>query len=480
MSSKGKDIAGKYIRGAVSRREFLRTTAALGLGAVATQKLLSQAVTSAMAETAFDWKKHAGTKIRVLLDKHPYVDALIANLDSFKELTGIDIAYDVFPEDVYFDKVTAVLSSRSSEYDVFQTGAYMNWTYGPAGWIVDLNEYLQDADKTSPTYNWEDILQSLRESCAWDGVPGSALGGEGSMQWCLPWGHEINSISYNKRYFDQVGVDLPNSMGELIEVSAKLKTDLGGQAYGFGARGSRSWATIHPGFLSGYANFGQKDFVMEDGRIAAGMATDGSKDYHRQFVQLIQESGPANWSSYTWYQVGADLGSGASAMFYDADIVGYFMNGEGNKEAGNIGFHAFAPNPETEQPTPNVWIFGLSMSNFSNNKDAAWYFMQWATSYEHCLFGAVKMDFVDPIRASVWANDEFRGRMGSYEGYIEQYEKSAAGAKIQFTPQPLFFDLATDWAATLQRMVLKEVPVDEGLEQFANEVNRQLADAGLR
>ena len=39
--------------------------------------------------------------------------------------------------------------------------------------------------------------------------------------------------------------------------------------YGIGVRGSRSWATIHPGFLSAYSNFGQQDFV-DGGRQADG------------------------------------------------------------------------------------------------------------------------------------------------------------------------------------------------------------------
>ena len=46
-------------------------------------------------------------------------------------------------------------------------------------------------------------------------------------------------------------------------------------------------------------------------------------------------------------------------------------------------------------------------------------------------------------------------------------------------PQPLFFDLTTEWAATLQKMVAKEVPVDEGLDQLAASVNKQLVEAGL-
>ena len=97
---------------------------------------------------------------------------------------------------------------------------------------------------------------------------------------------------------------------------------------------------------------------------------------------------------------------------------------------------------------------------------------------EHDLFGARKMDFVNPVRASVWKDEEFRDRIAkSYPGYLEQFDASAPGAKIYFTPQPLFFDLTTEWAATLQKMVAKEVPVDEGLDQLADSINRA-AEAG--
>ena len=68
--------------------------------------------------------KFKGSKLKLLLNKHPYADAMIADLDNFKKMTGMDVSYDVFPEDVYFDKVTAALSSSSSEYDAFMTGAF--------------------------------------------------------------------------------------------------------------------------------------------------------------------------------------------------------------------------------------------------------------------------------------------------------------------------------------------------------------------
>ncbi|HET6157951.1 MAG TPA: extracellular solute-binding protein [Dongiaceae bacterium] len=478
MFEKGRDLAAAFVRKQVSRRELIQRASQLGLGVAATSFFVNQAMTQALAAD-FDWQKFKGTKLKLLLNKHPYADAMIADLDNFKSLTGMDVTYDIFPEDVYFDKVTAALSSGSSEYDAFMTGAYMTWTYGPAGWIEDLNEYIKDADKTNPKYDWEDVLPGLRASTAWNGVPGSELGSSDAKQWCIPWGYELNNVSYNQKMFDKVGVKPPKNLEDMVDVAAKLTKDLGGP-YGVGVRGSRSWATIHPGFLSGYSNYGQRDFTVTDGKLKAAMNTKESKAYHELWVKMIQDSGPKNWSTYTWYQVGTDLGAGASAMIFDADILGYFMNGGDNKEKGNIGYAPFAANPAAKAPTPNVWIWSLALSSYSNQKDAAWYFMQWASSVEHDLFGARKMDFVNPVRASVWKDEEFRGRIDkSYPGYLNQHDTSAPGAKIYFTAQPLFFDLTTQWAETLQKMVAKQVAVSEGLDQLAASVDKQLKDAGL-
>ena len=206
-----------------------------------------------------------------------------------------------------------------------------------------------------------------------------------------------------------------------------------------------------------------------------------SKDYHKLFVKMVQDSGPKNWSTYTWYQVGTDLGAGASATIFDADILGYFMNGGDNKEKGNLGFHAFARQPGGQGPDAERLDL-VARDEASRQAEGC-----------RLVFHAMGvLDRARPVRraqdglrqsgprSSVWKDDEFRDRINkSYPGYVDQYEASAPGAKIYFTPQPLFFDVTTQWAETLQKMVAKEVPVDEGLDQLAASIDKQLKDAGL-
>ena len=479
MHEKARELCETFVKGGIGRRELMRRLGALGVAVAGADMLVNAAATRALAAD-FDWKAHSGKKIKLLLNKHPYADAMIADLDAFKQLTGMEVAYDIFPEDVYFDKVTAALSSRSSEYDAFMTGAYQTWQYGPAGWLVDLNEYIHDASKTNPKYDWEDILPNLRASDSWSGKPGEALGGPGAKQWALPWGFEVYMVTYNKPAMDKLKLTPPKNMPEMLETAAKVGTDSQGQMYGCGLRGSRSWATIHPGFLSGFANYGAKDFSFADGKLTSQVNSKESKAFTELFVKLVQQSGPKNWATYTWYQVNQDLGAGAAAMIYDADSLGYFANSGNDKEHGQLAYAPFAPNPDAAHPTSNVWIWSLAMSNFSQMKDPTWTFLQWATGTDHLLFGARHKDQIDPVRASIWKDTDFTDRLSkNFDNFTQTYQATQPDAKIYFTPQPLFFNVTTQWAASLQQMVAKQIPVDEGLDKLADAINGQMRDAGL-
>jgi len=477
MSDKITGPFSDYIAGRMSRRELMIRAGQLGLGGAAAATLLSQAQTKAMAAN-FDWQKYKGKAINLLLNKHPYTDALLMQIENFKALTGLAVTWDIFPEDVYFDKVTTALSAKSSGYDAFMTGAYQTWQYGPAGWLVDLNEFIKDPAATAPDWNVGDILPGLLHSDAWSGVPGEPLGGPNAKQWALPWGFELNSIAYNKRMFEQAKVEPPKNLPDLIEKAVKLQTDIKG-IYGIGVRGSRSWATIHPGYLSGLTSYGGSDFTVENGQLKSTVNSPQCKAFTKLWIEMIQKAGPKNWTNFTWYEVGSGLGAGASAMIFDADILGFFQQ-EGTKEAGNIGYEGFAANPDKKEPTPNVWIWSLAINAFSNNKPAAWLLLQWAAASQQTLFGATKAKLIDPVRQSVWDDKGFQDRLKEkYAGYLEQYTASAPGSKIYFTPQPLFFNLTTEWAASLQKMYAKEVPVDEGLDKLAESVTSQLRDAGI-
>ncbi|NCC77635.1 MAG: extracellular solute-binding protein, partial [Clostridia bacterium] len=208
------------------------------------------------------------------------------------------------------------------------------------------------------------------------------------------------------------------------------------------------------GYMTTFASYGAQDFVVEGDKLVSKVNSPESVAMTDEWVQMIKDGGAPSWSSYTWYQAGADLGAGKAAMLYDADCNGYFQNVEGaSQEAGDIAWVP-APLPEGKSDIfSNMWTWAIAMNSSSKNKDAAWMFMQYFTSKEYTQWASVNAKVVDPARKSVFESADFQAVLDKAEGFAATFDAQIANTGIQFTPQPHFFETTTEWAATLQDIV---------------------------
>jgi multiple sugar transport system substrate-binding protein len=86
---------------------------------------------------------------------------------------------------------------------------------------------------------------------------------------------------------------------------------------------------------------------------------------------------------------------------------------------------------------------------------------------------------VNPVRASIWENEEFQAKMAEQTDYLQTYQTiSANDMKIQFTPQPLFFETTTEWAQALQD-IYAGADTQERLDKLVESLTEQLQDAGV-
>lgn len=429
---------------------------------------------AAQPAAGFDWKAQSGKSIKLLLNKHPYQEALVAELPEFEKLTGIKVTYDIFPEQNYFDKVTIDLSGGQGGYDVFMTGAYMIWQYAPAGWMEPLEKWINDPKMTNPDYDFNDIIEGLRQSERWNLKPGAANLGQGS-QYALPWGWEANAYMYRFDIFDKMGLKPPTTLDELVDISKKLKGTEPGMA-GIAVRGSKNWATIHPGYMTMYSSSGCKDY---DDKMHPQMNSACSVDMTTKWIDMVKNAGPEAWSTYTWYQVGSDFGAGKAATIFDADILGHFQNVPGGSSVS--GKIAWAPGPRGPDGAlrTNIWIWSLAMNAASKNKEPAWYFLQWATGKEFLRKGAITYTLVNPVRTSIMTDPEFIKHMDISKDYLKTLNEIVANdMKIQFTPQPLFFETTTEWAATLQD-IYSGADAKTALDALAEKLTGMLKSAGI-
>ncbi len=427
----------------------------------------------------FDWKNCDGTTINVMFNEHNYSKAVISKLDEFEEKTGITVEYSSTPEGNYFDKLNTSLSSRSGTPDVFMTGAYQVWEYASAGYMEPLDDYINDPAKTASDYNFDDFIPATVDSLRWDLVPGHAVG-EGS-QWALPMGWELNNLAYNKNVFEEKSLEVPTTTDELLETAKTLKEFNGSGSYGVAVRGTRDWATIHPGYMSLFATWGGQDFAIEDDKLVCQLDSKEAIEMTDYWVELIKAGGPSQWSNYTWYEASSDLGAGKAAMLFDATSAGYFQNFEGaSDQSGNIAWSTIPlPEGKTEADMKaNVWIWSMAMNADSKNKDAAWMFLQYFTSPEYMLYSGTEGASPDTPRQSVMDSDEYKETVGSAENYLESIAILSENATIQFTPQPYFFECTTKWAEVLQDLVLtdKYESTEAAMKQLKKDLDAVVAD----
>ena len=427
----------------------------------------------------FDWKNYEGTEINVMFNEHNYSKAVIAKIPEFEELTGIKVKYTSTPESNYFDKLNTALSSRSGNPDVFMTGAYQVWEYAPAGYLEPLEDYIDNPALTSADYNFDDFMPGVVNALKWDLVPGHAVG-EGS-QWALPMGWELNNLSYNKRVFEEKGLEVPKTTDELLETAKALQGFNGDGTYGIAVRGIRDWGTIHPGYMSLFATWGGQDFAIEDGKLVCKLDSKEAIDMTQYWVDLIKAGGSDQWSTYTWYQCGVDLGAGKAAMMFDATSNAYFNNFEGaSAESGNISWSGIPlPEGKTEADMKsNLWVWSMGINADSKNKEAAWFFLQYFTSPDYMLWAGTEGASPDTPRQSVFDSEEYKNIVGKADNYLEAFATLQDNASIYFTPHPYFFECTTKWSEVLQDLVTsdKYASVEEGMKQLKKDLDAVVAD----
>lgn len=73
---------------------------------------------AAPAEETGD-KPYAGQTIRVILASHDWTDAVESKLEEFTTRTGIEIEFEIYPEDQLSTKLNVELASGGAYIDVF-------------------------------------------------------------------------------------------------------------------------------------------------------------------------------------------------------------------------------------------------------------------------------------------------------------------------------------------------------------------------
>ncbi|MCL6548823.1 MAG: sugar ABC transporter substrate-binding protein, partial [Alicyclobacillus sp.] len=413
-------------------------------------------------------------QITVLLVENNYSKYLAHYIKDFEKLTGIQVNYLQLPESTYWSKLGVSLASGNGAYDVFMTGPSIEWQEVSAHQLEPLNSYINSPTLTSPAYNVKDFYPAFLNANRWNGVPGKGLG-QGS-QWAIPVMAETTILEYRKDIFAAKHLKPPATWQEWAADAAKLTgTYNGHQVYGVVQRGAKDISSINGGYYTGFASNGGVDFK---GNLKPAMNSPQAVAFTKLYVDTIKKYGPPNWTNIMWYDMLQQFANGNAAMVVDNDwMTANYEDPKQSKVVGKVGF-ALPPAGPGGKRVVNVWTWSLAMSKGSKKKDAAWYFIQWATGKDLLLKSALAGN-LDPVRKSVWtAPSVVKMTEGWGNGEWRRVVTTVLNkyAAWQPTPETQLTPLWTDWITALQA-IWAGADAKQQMDQLAQQAQQLMASA---
>lgn len=338
---------------------------------------------------SIDFTAYAGTTITFIANKHPWIDLIAPRIPEFTELTGIELDVTVYPEEQFRTKRTVEMVSGVSEVDLFMLmpGNSLD-AYVREGWVEELSGYLKDPSLGWPGYDIDDIFPTALEA-----------GVRAGINYTLPIMLETSLLAYNRAILSEYGLGVPRTMQELERVAAAIYNGSGGRIYGITMRGKRAASTSQ--WIDFARSFGG-DWLGRDGMAA--LHAPPNLEATRFYGNLLRRYGPPSAPSNGWYESTALFMQGRAAMVYDASVFrSNYENPQMSDVADKVGYTVIPAGPAGAIPHVSIW--GLSISAGSDNKEAAWYFMQWATGRELALEGLLQG--IPAARNSAWENPVF-------------------------------------------------------------------------
>jgi multiple sugar transport system substrate-binding protein len=381
----------------LTRRAFTRSAmlagVALAAPAIIGRSAFAQSGEGLEAYTSanVDWKREAGKKIMVGGATHPWSNAVVPFIPQFTELTGIEVETDFRSETEFLTALPIKLASGSRTPDVFMYLAYGQGI--TAGWLEPLNSYYENKNLVDPAwYDEADLLKPAREYPLWSN-------GE---RYAFAITAEAQTLYLNKTYLNEKGLDTPKTFDELLAAARAVKTDsVAGIAMRAKAAGNATFPLT--GFIYSYGGE-----LFKDGRVVydSPEAIAGVE----MFTTLLREAGPIGVSNYDWYEALNDFMQGASAITSDtSNFATDISNPAKSKVAADAAF-AMMPTAGDKPSRPNMSCWQAAVNSKSNNKDAAFLFLLWATSKATSLQTAAKG--LATTRVSAWESEGFKKAFG--------------------------------------------------------------------
>lgn len=400
-------------------------------------------------------------------DTDAFVDSVVRHADEFRSESGVELDIKIITTDEYFSNDIHRYLDGPDAADVYTSGPVLLWQHIGAGFVEPLDSYMAQA---SAEFDAGDFFPSLISSNRWTGRFGDRLG-TGSL-WELPVNCEAYNLAYVPATLENYGVGVPKTWAEYFAAAQQLQNASNGAVRGFAQRGIQVWHTMYTGYATQFWSYGAQDFD-DDGKCA--IASPEGIAATEDFIAGLRRCGPPAWLDQHWYELAMDFCADKYGLIVDSDhYVAFYENREKSQVAGRMGY-ALPPVGPGGKRASNMWTWSLVMNAKSQDKAAAWKFMEWAAGKKFLLRSAFEGN-MNPTRRSTWDDPQFKAMAATWGNFYDIARSLIEqDAKVLVTPSPHYLRLADRWVSALRSAYAGEQSVADALRAAAADIDAMVA-----
>ncbi len=336
-----------------------------------------------------------GTEIVVMLP--PWGELSEEDLAAFEEETGIVVDLQIVGWDEIHNKIAVASAGNTAAADVIEVDWSWVGEFNSAGWFTPLNDYI-----TEEMYADIPLIKTFT-------AEGNVVG--------VPWINDFRVGTYNKSHLEQAGVaEVPTTWDELLEASLKIK-EAGIVEYPMGFPLSVTEATTTHFILMTLSRSGA--LFNDDGTLNQENALS-SLQFINDCVNVHKVVNPNNMVMID-REIAADLAAGNLTFIFAYPGVYSMSNDEEQSQVVGQTARMLITGREGVRSGSFGLPEGLGIPLYSENKEAAWKFIEWVISPEGAEIYFETQGLVPP-RTSIFSEYVDAGKVDGGDVMLEQVE----------------------------------------------------------
>lgn len=484
-------------KGQISRRQFLKFSAMAGfgitsayfLGGCAPKSAATPAPTAAQIQATEGptsasvsgtpqqqflkevGSKYKGSTVKIVSESTPPSRAIneIA-AQEFIPLTGIKVEWEQLPLDQVLAKLSQDTAGGLGVNDIY---------YWDQAWIgrfindaVDPQEMMAKKDLAYPDYNFDDFLKPLVENIA---TYKGKLGG-------LPYDIPIFITMYRKDIFDELKLKPPTTWQEYMDAAKAINEAKQPTTYGtLGQWKSGHYSLECDMTMFLWAHGGS--VYSKDGKATIN---DDKAQAAMEYMMQIGKYMPPGAVTWDWSGE-ADAFTQGLGGFYTS-WGEFFPSFDDPAKSKIVGLAEPLKVPKADalrtkaecgfDETPGVSHQGgssLALSKYSKNQEAAWIFMQWATSSDITTRASLLGGGATPIRKSNFTDPRIKANNKVTAGTTRHFDVTLDAINNWMGTEPHlppWASLSVDsFAVELGKMTTGQQDIKTTLDNMAKAAN---------